>query len=91
MYVDDEISPRRDESGAYNCPGKWWLTHKHVRVYPNLASIYRMNCNVATSVPCERMLSKTGLVISDRRASLKTKKVMQLMFLNVNMDENRFK
>lgn len=35
VYVDDEILPRRDESGNLESPGKWWLTHKHV--YPHLA------------------------------------------------------
>lgn len=89
MYVDDDILLRKDSQGRQNCPRKWWQMHRNV--YPNLAEIYRTNCNiVGTSVPCERMFSKTGLIVSDRRSCLKTEKVRQLMFLNVNMDQQRF-
>lgn len=86
MYVDDAILPRKNSAGNYNCPRRWW--HAHRNIYPNLAEIYRSHCNVVgTSVPCEQMFSKTGVIISDRRASLKTEKMRQLMFLNVNMDQ----
>lgn len=89
MYIDDDILPRIDEEGNFTNPQAWWYEHRHL--YPHLAEIYRTNCNVvATSVPCERMFSKTGQIISDRRASLKTEKVRQLMFLNVNLDPARF-
>lgn len=57
MYVDDGILLRRDSQGKYNFPRKWWLLHRNI--YPNLAEIYRRNCNVVgTSVPCERIFSK---------------------------------
>ncbi|XP_047532135.1 E3 SUMO-protein ligase ZBED1-like [Vanessa atalanta] len=73
MFVDDDILPRKDPSGKFNNPQAWWYCHRHI--YPNLADIYRTNCNmVATSVSCERIFSKTGQIISDRRASLKTDK-----------------
>ncbi|XP_047998608.1 zinc finger BED domain-containing protein 4-like [Leguminivora glycinivorella] len=85
MYAEDDILLRVDSEGNKNCPRKWWAAHRHI--YPNLAHIYRTNCNiVASSVPCERLFSKTGLIISDRRSSLKSDKVRQLMFLNVNLD-----
>lgn len=45
---------------------------------------------MATSVPCERIFSKTGLTISDRRTRLLTQKVTQLAYLNVNLDKQRF-
>lgn len=90
MYVDDDILPRKDATGNFtNHHNHMWYSHRHI--YPNLAEIYRTNCNmVATSVSCERMFSKTGQIISDRRASLSTNKVRQLMFLNVNLDQHRF-
>ncbi|XP_050676592.1 zinc finger BED domain-containing protein 6-like [Leptidea sinapis] len=49
-------------------------------------------CNiVATSVPCERMFTKTGSILSERRTRLTTSKVAQIMFLNVNSNEERFR
>jgi len=40
----------------------------------------------ATSVASERVFSKTGYIVSDRRAVLKPSKVQQLTFLNCNWD-----
>jgi len=40
----------------------------------------------ATSVASERVFSKTGYIVSDRRALLKPSKVQQLTFLNCNWD-----
>lgn len=39
---------------------------------------------VATSVPFERIFSKTGQIINDRRTRLQPNKVKQLIFLNAN-------
>lgn len=36
----------------------------------------------ATSVPCERIFSSAGLVLSDRRCRLKSEKVNMLLFLH---------
>lgn len=90
MYLSDELLPRKDQAGNLNCPLEWWKKHQYV--YPNLKKIYATHCNiVATSVPCERMFSKTGLILNERRTRLTTSKVEQIMFLNVNSPEERFK
>lgn len=90
MYLSDELLLRKDQSGNLNCPLEWWK--KHQFVYPNLKKIFVKHCNiVATSVPCERMFSKTGLIINQRRTRLTTSKVEQIMFLNVNLPQDRFK
>lgn len=89
MYLSDDILPRRNSSGEWNSPLQWWKNHRHV--YPNLLKLFIKNCNiVATSVPCERMFSKSGLILNQRRTRLTTSKVEKLMFLNVNLDEKRF-
>ncbi|XP_046685712.1 zinc finger BED domain-containing protein 4-like [Homalodisca vitripennis] len=77
-YMDDSpISRKKD-------PLEWWKCHKNI--YPHLATVFIRSCGiVATSVPCERMFSKAGYFISDRRTRLTTKKVNELMFLNTNL------
>ncbi|KAF9413705.1 hypothetical protein HW555_008151 [Spodoptera exigua] len=73
----------------WSCPLKWWRVHKFN--YPHLAKLVQKYRNImASSVPCERIFSKTGLIISDRRTRLTSQKVKQLTFLNVNLDEKRF-
>ncbi|GBP88566.1 Zinc finger BED domain-containing protein 4 [Eumeta japonica] len=89
MYLADDILLRRNASGEWNSPFVWWKNHRHV--YPNLLKLFIQNCNiVATSVPCERMFSKSGLLINSRRTRLTTRKVEKIMFLNVNLSEQRF-
>lgn len=41
-------------------------------------------CTPATSVPSERIFSKAGIVVSDRRSRIKPKNVDMLIFLNQN-------
>lgn len=83
-YLEDRLLPIKDEFGNLNNPAKWWQNHQYI--YPNLAKLYRLKCcAMSTSVPCERIFSKSGYLISDRRTRLKPEKVKQLMFLNVNM------
>lgn len=89
MFLADEMLPRINREGQWNCPLQWWKNHRHV--YPNLTKLFISKCNiVATSVPCERMFSKTGNIITERRTRLTTENVEKLMFLNVNLSENRF-
>ncbi|CAK1599122.1 unnamed protein product [Parnassius mnemosyne] len=88
-YLKDNILPMFNDSGKFNCPLQWWQHNHHI--YPNLAILVRKYGNImATSVPCERIFSKTGLTINNRRTQLKTHKVAQLMYLNVNLDPKRF-
>ncbi|KAL0868282.1 hypothetical protein ABMA27_007812 [Loxostege sticticalis] len=90
MYLSDELLPRKDPAGKLSCPLEWWKKHQYV--YPNLKKVFVAHCNiVATSVPCERMFSKTGLILNQRRTRLTTGKVEQIMFLNVNTPQDRFK
>lgn len=89
MYLDDEMLPRKKPDGNWNTPSQWWRDHKII--YPHLSELYRTKCNiVATSVPCERLFSKTGLIINEKRCRLKSKKVEQLAFLNANLKVKRF-
>lgn len=43
----------------------------------------------ATSVPCERIFSKTGQIISERRNRLSHNKVEKIIFLNANLKHFR--
>lgn len=79
FYAKDDILPMFDENGKFNCPLQWWRQNRHL--YPNIAILLRRYGNImATSVPCERIFSKTGLTINNRRTQLKTKKVAQLTY-----------
>lgn len=76
-YLEGDILDRHQD------PLKWWNQNQHV--YPHLSKLVQRRCNmVATSVPCERLFSKAGYIISDRRTRLKPKKVQQITFLNSN-------
>lgn len=66
-------------------PLKWWKTREPV--YPYLSRLARKYlCAVATSVPSERVFSKAGLIISDRRSRLKPKNAEKIIFLNANFE-----
>lgn len=76
-YTQESVINTKDD------PLKWWQENSHH--YPYLAKIFKC-CfpMVATSVPCERVFSKAGLLITDRRTRLKPNKVQQIMFLKEN-------
>lgn len=64
-------------------PLTWWKERQ--LSFPRLCKVMKTKlCIVATSVPSERIFSKTGLLISERRNRLKGDKVSQLVFLNAN-------
>uniref|UniRef100_A0A6P7H1Y9 Uncharacterized protein LOC114345090 n=1 Tax=Diabrotica virgifera virgifera TaxID=50390 RepID=A0A6P7H1Y9_DIAVI len=76
-YLGDKILPRSDD------PLNWWRNHKHI--YPYLSVIAREKlCAVGSSVPCERLFSEAGEIMSDRRSMLSTRKTQLLIFLNAN-------
>ena len=61
----------------------WWQAQSHA--LPEMTKLARRYlCIPATSVPSERVFSKTGEIISKRRASIKPKNVDMLIFLNKN-------
>lgn len=65
-------------------PLTWWAQRKVS--YPRLTTVMKTRlCIVATSVPSERVFSKTGQLISERRNRLSPDKVSQLVFLNFNL------
>ncbi|XP_072375154.1 E3 SUMO-protein ligase ZBED1-like [Diabrotica undecimpunctata] len=56
--------------------------------HPNMAQlITKYFCNVGTSVPSERLFSKTGIIINQQRNRLKPKTLNQLLFLQCVEDK----
>lgn len=65
-------------------PLEWWSSR--ALVCKNTWSVMCTRlCIVATSVPSERIFSKTGQIITDRRNRLSPGKVRELVFLNANL------
>ncbi|CAK1582297.1 unnamed protein product [Parnassius mnemosyne] len=78
-YLEDALLPRNSE----DTPLEWWKNNRHL--YPTLCKLFIKRGNfLATSVPCERIFSKAGYIINDRRTRLTSEKVRQLVFLNIN-------
>jgi len=74
-YMEDSIISRHQD------PLKWWKDHSYN--YPNLSILAKNTlCHLGTSVPCERVFSSAGLVLSNRRCRLKSEKVNMLLFLH---------
>lgn len=76
-YLEDSMLKRKED------PLQWWRDHGYNYPYLHLLA-KRTLCCLGTSVPCERVFSKAGLILSDRRCRLKNEKVKMLMFLNYN-------
>ncbi|XP_037389052.1 E3 SUMO-protein ligase ZBED1-like [Pygocentrus nattereri] len=65
-------------------PLSWWETR--TLIYPHLSHVMeRRLCIVATSVPSERIFSKTGQIITERRNRISPAKLRHLVFLNANL------
>ncbi|CAF96613.1 unnamed protein product [Tetraodon nigroviridis] len=64
-------------------PLQYWQTQRlH---YPNLYTLaMKFPCTPSSSVPCERVFSKAGEMVSKRRNRLGTNMLKQLMFWNKN-------
>lgn len=68
----------------YEDPLQWWAKHK--LLYPCLfIMVKKLLCVPATSVPCERIFSKAGMVITEKRSRLLASKSSQVLFLNQNL------
>lgn len=66
-------------------PLKWWRENSYN--YPHLSELMQDKfISVVTSVPCERLFSKSGEIVSDRRSRLSATKVKQLLFVNCNSE-----
>lgn len=58
-------------------PLLWWYQRKEV--YPRLYEMAKRGlCIMATSVPCERVFSKTGPIISEKRNRLTSSKASEI-------------
>lgn len=65
-------------------PLLWWKENKNV--YPRLFEIMKKRfCILATSVPCERIFSKAGQTITEKRNRLDHKNFEKMIFLNFNL------
>ncbi|XP_036336147.1 zinc finger BED domain-containing protein 1-like [Rhagoletis pomonella] len=83
-YLGEPILPRKTLQGKNNDPLFWWCQRKHI--YPRLFQIVKTRlCISATSVPCERIFSHAGQIVSERRERLDTSKISQVVFLNYNL------
>lgn len=55
-------------------------------VYEGLTAVVKARISiVATSVASERVFSKTGQIVTERRNRLNPEKVRQIVFLNANL------
>jgi len=55
-------------------------------MYPRLYVMVRKRlCVTATSVPCERLFCKAGMVITEKRSRMLASKSSQVLFLNQNL------
>lgn len=76
-YLEEPLLARNED------PFKWWKSNAYN--FPYLSELVKQKfVVVATSVPCERLFSKSGQILSERRNRLSTSKVKQLLFLKYN-------
>ena len=69
--------------GRLENPFEYWERQK--QVYLNLYKLtVTFLCTPASSVPCERVFSKAGEMLSKKRNRLKPSTVEKLLFLNKN-------
>lgn len=77
-YLQEDYLPRCKD------PLQWWEERK--TIYPLLYGYMKKRlCLAATSVPCERIFSKAGQIMIEKRSRLTCTKLSQLLFLNYNM------
>lgn len=75
------IPPIGSDQGAL----EWWKTQE--KQLPTLSKIAKkLLCIPATSVPCERVFSDAGNVITTKRTQLHEDTVEQVLFLYENAD-----
>lgn len=77
-YISEPLLTRTGD------PILWWKERKSV--YPTLFGIMLGRlCIPATSVPCERIFSKTGQICTEKRSRLTSKNVEKIIFVKHNM------
>ena len=78
-YIAEPMLPRTGD------PLHWWNDRK--ALYPRLYTVVKKRlCVVATSVPCERIFSKAGQILSEKRSRMKSSKLSMILFLNANLE-----
>lgn len=77
-YLNEEYLDRKMD------PILWWKQRKCIYPSVYLYAIKRL-CIVATSVPCDRIFSPTGQILTERRTLLKPSTIEGLVFLHNNM------
>ena len=86
-YLADEPLPLMSFNGentSRNDPLAWWKTHR--TIYPRLYVLtLRYLVLVMNSVPCERLFSKMGQIIYDRRCSLLSEKASMIGMIASNL------
>lgn len=76
-YLAEPLLPRNLD------PLVWWDERK--RIFPNLYQlVLKRLCIQATSVPCERIFSKAGQLMTEKRSRLTSQKLTQMLFINSN-------
>lgn len=76
-YIEDGLLSRNED------PLKWWRTNKIV--FPKLSTLVQDRlCVVASSIPCDRLFTKTGSNTIDNRHRLGLGKTEMFVFLNAN-------
>ncbi|GFG29959.1 hypothetical protein Cfor_05474 [Coptotermes formosanus] len=66
-------------------PMHWWNDGK--ALYPRLYTVVKKKlCVVVTSVPCERIFSEAGQILSEQRSRMKSSKLAMILFLNANLE-----
>lgn len=77
-YIQEPLLPRKEN------PIRWWNQRK--QFYPRLYDLALARlCVMPTSVPSERIFSKAGQLITDRRCRLSGQKVKELLFMHYNL------
>ena len=78
--VDDYLNDTSSDKDII----KWWYNNK--TKYPTLFNLaLKYLCVPATSAPAERIFSKSGEILSKKRARLSSKHLNTLIFLNKNL------
>ena len=87
MQYELDLYSRISLVEPFSCPFQWWASN--YQNFPNVSKVAKMYLAIpATSVPSERIFSKAGLVIDQRRSNLLPKHAERLICLSHNLREH---
>lgn len=76
-YLSDKKIKIKDD------PLHWW--HTRGEVYPTLHKFVKQYLSIpASSVPCERIFSKAGQILTEKRSRITSQKLKEMMFIQHN-------